>query len=937
MPLPPLLAATLTTLILQAAGAETDLLQSGMEGPFTGGLAAGWVNNCYGDNKAVFAEETQDVHGGKSAQRVTCTQFVSGGVQFHSADLAVAKGKPYTVRLWMKGDVDSLVYVGIRKHGEPYTGYLKRRARVKNQWRPYILSGEAGGSDPACGLYLMFAGTGTLLVDDVAVLPGIHEEVPAAQMPPQKGNRVYNSGFEAGPEGWTPTGGFVLDGTAAHSGRCSARLGSVDLPSVALPLNRPLAAATRPRTAPPGIECRPFPVRAGQRYTLSAWIKAAEADTRVTLRLFEWADEGGDQPAGRNQRSASVTVTTEWAHYQASGIAVPNICENYVARIVPSGTVWIDDVQIEEGDATDYAPARAIEVGAETPVRWCRVGEPVEVTAHVASAEPRDRCPLVYVLEDLWSRPLRTVSREAAPGVPDRFTFAPEQPGMYRVRVRAGEEAATGEVWFGVFPPRDRKLRPDSALGTHVTASVPEPTNTLLASEAMGARWVRLHDFGDFCHWRVVEPEKGRFEWRDAEIDELRRRGFMILANLGHPPLWAGRPHPPEQDHGSWTSAPPRDIAEWENYVWKTVEHFGDRIRHWEVWNEPCWQGFFSGTPEEDAELVKVAYRAIKRAQPEAVVLGGCFSSHAADWTGRVLAQGGLDAMDALSYHVYWSPAATEPAASGEPAFVEQEVRHFLDLMHQHGKSLPIYMTEGGIRCPPFASWLPDEGFSRGAPFGSSAGAGRLLTGLDAACGLVRGIVQMRSAGVANICYYYTGGALGAMPWFSTMANGYYVMMDYDGRPKPTMMAYSALEQQLDGAVPLGKRERDGLTAHLFAKGQGTVAVVWSDQKRALPVEGARLLDLMGNELAEPELRPGEPVYVVAPRLTPEALKERLDGSPAGRSCELSVFSSMSPPGGALPSRSLGTSGESSRRLSAVSYQRQRERCQAGAWERGKD
>ncbi len=148
----------------------------------------------------------------------------------------------------------------------------------------------------------MFAGTGTLLVDDVTLLPGIHEEVAASEMPPQKGNRIYNSGFEAGPEGWTPTDGFVVDRTTAHSGRCSARLGTVDLPSLTLPLNRPLAPATRPRTAPPGLECRPFPVRAGMRYTLSAWIKAAEPNTRVTLRFFEWADEGGDQPS-RPQRA----------------------------------------------------------------------------------------------------------------------------------------------------------------------------------------------------------------------------------------------------------------------------------------------------------------------------------------------------------------------------------------------------------------------------------------------------------------------------------------------------------------------------------------------------------------------------------------------------------------------------------------------------------
>jgi hypothetical protein len=67
-----------------------------------------------------------------------------------------------------------------------------------------------------------------------------------------------------------------------------------------------------------------------------------------------------------------------------------------------------------------------------------------------------------------------------------------------------------------------------------------------------------------FCHWRVVEPRPGQFEWHDAEINALRSRGFMILANLGHPPLWAGQPHPKEQDHGTWTSAPPRDVKEWE-------------------------------------------------------------------------------------------------------------------------------------------------------------------------------------------------------------------------------------------------------------------------------------------------------------------------------------------------------------------------------------
>ena len=147
----------------------------------------------------------------------------------------------------------------------------------------------------------MFAGTGTLLVDDVTLLPGIHEEVAASEMPPQKGNRIYNSGFEAGPEGWTPTDGFVVDRTTAHSGRCSARLGTVDLPSVTLPLNRPLAPATRPRTAPPGIECRPFPVRAGH---------ALHAQRVDQGRRAEHARDAAVLRVGRRRRRPAVRTAT---------------------------------------------------------------------------------------------------------------------------------------------------------------------------------------------------------------------------------------------------------------------------------------------------------------------------------------------------------------------------------------------------------------------------------------------------------------------------------------------------------------------------------------------------------------------------------------------------------------------------------------------------
>ncbi len=195
-----------------------------MEAPFVNGLAQGWVPNCYGSNKVVFARESADVHGGESAQRVTCARFDDGGVQFHSGDIAIQKGKPYTLRLWLKGDVTAPVYVGIGKHGAPYTPYLKR------------------------------------------------------------------------------------------------------------------------------------------------------------------------------------------------GILLPNLHEGYVARIVPSSGIWLDDVQVEEGGQTDYQPAQPLEVGAETPTRWCRVGDAVEVTAWAAAGTQPDAVALKYTLEDLWPRRLTNLVHQVKPG-----------------------------------------------------------------------------------------------------------------------------------------------------------------------------------------------------------------------------------------------------------------------------------------------------------------------------------------------------------------------------------------------------------------------------------------------------------------------------------------------------------------------------------------
>ena len=132
----------------------------------------------------------------------------------------------------------------------------------------------------------------------------------------------------------------------------------------------------------------------------------------------------------------------------------------------------------------------------------------------------------------------------------------------------------------------------------------------------------RLHNFvisGMKWHrydlpWQAVERSKGEFnfEQMDKAINEMVNNGIRILGILEYPPCWAidkpeGHPDP---DCGHF---PPKDLRDWENYVYNMVSHFKDRVKHWEIWNEPN-VGFLHASPEQYSEILKVAYVTAKRA-----------------------------------------------------------------------------------------------------------------------------------------------------------------------------------------------------------------------------------------------------------------------------------------------------------------------------------
>ncbi len=258
---------------------------------------------------------------------------------------------------------------------------------------------------------------------------------------------------------------------------------------------------------------------------------------------------------------------------------------------------------------------------------------------------------------------------------------------MYRVRVRAGDSPATGEVWFGVFPA----ARPQAA----ARLGLRHARHRGRAGADQHAAGVRGdgRPLGAVARFRRFLP-LARRRAGEGPVRVARRRDRRPAQPRLHDP---GQPRPsaavgrPAASRRSRTTAvgPARRRATWPSG--RTTSS-----------RRSSTSATASGTGKCGTSRAGRASSAARRRNtrscsrwpiaPSSAPTRRRWSSAAAsrrtraEWTKRVLAQDGLDFMDALSYHVYWSPAVTEPAAPGEPTFIEQEVRHFVDLMRERGK-----------------------------------------------------------------------------------------------------------------------------------------------------------------------------------------------------------------------------------------------------------
>lgn len=136
----------------------------------------------------------------------------------------------------------------------------------------------------------------------------------------------------------------------------------------------------------------------------------------------------------------------------------------------------------------------------------------------------------------------------------------------------------------------------------------------LQAIREAGFTWVK-QDFP----WREIEGAgKGRFDWSRTDwiVYTCNADGIDILARLDRQPYWA------RSDKAE--NGPPDNYQDFADFCFALASRYKGRIRAYEIWNEPNLAREWGGKTPNAAEyvrLLRMAYQAIKRADPNAMVI----------------------------------------------------------------------------------------------------------------------------------------------------------------------------------------------------------------------------------------------------------------------------------------------------------------------------
>jgi hypothetical protein len=381
--------------------------------------------------------------------------------------------------------------------------------------------------------------------------------------------------------------------------------------------------------------------------------------------------------------------------------------------------------------------------------------------------------------------------------------------------------------------------------GVQILAEVDNPTAITLAGEA-GAHWVRTS-----LSWSRIEPVSTTveyFDWTlyDQRFANLAAAGLNPIVTIGdNPTTWAA-----EYPCGPITDTNLADFAEFLSAVVNRYKDPPYNVKYWELYNEPdngdpinygwlggCW-GHYG---EEYAAMLKVAYPAVKAADPEAkVVFGGLAYDWFEDEGGPfvhsfiedVLSNEGGNYFDIMNFHYYpafayrWEELYNCAGVRGKDVICK---------VAYLGGKLATYEVDKPFVCTEINQWSGEE-------YGGSD--------------------EKQSAYVVQSMARGASVDLQAIIWFTLVdfeEKWKYGLLNPNYSPKPAYLAYQTLAEELAGAWYIRRLPDEETGAVEIEAYEFTVPcpdrllwVVWTNgdtrRKMDFPVNKLRLVDKYGGE-----------------------------------------------------------------------------------------
>jgi Glycosyl hydrolases family 39 len=167
-----------------------------------------------------------------------------------------------------------------------------------------------------------------------------------------------------------------------------------------------------------------------------------------------------------------------------------------------------------------------------------------------------------------------------------------------------------------------------------------------------------------------------------------------ILYPLGLTPRWASaRPDEKSAYQPGW-AAEPADLEDWRTYVRTVVTHCKGRVHAYEIWNEPNYRPFWTGTTDEMLLLTKEASQIIRSIDPQATIVSpAATTATGTKWLAEFLSKGGGQYVDVIGYHFYVNTQTPETMLP-----IIQQVHQVIDENHETAK--PLWDTETGWLMP---------------------------------------------------------------------------------------------------------------------------------------------------------------------------------------------------------------------------------------------